>query len=499
MPPELPVPNLGSPRVKAALRVLGITGADLQKQDIDDHDGIQTRFNLFEGKRRTLVAQVTNLAQKGPAGSTSTAAQGEYPEPPPGPEERNAAFMEEVIRKEKEGLEVLAKMAKKDIQKVVIKELESKLDQFKGKKRQEENAVRVKELKKEQAEKLAAAQKEAAKKKEKTDEVRRRAEMKHQEHAEELRQTLQKADERVAKTLQKIKDDHAASIETNSVKMVEASERQAKFEQSQVRRRENMHDDIEDKHANKQELLQHLAGQRQSNKEAILEKNMKCKQRVAEHISATQAETEKKYWQIVDKNNHATEFREAKLAAELKEFKARNVKVRRDFESRYERVISKQERDAEKLRESWNERSLARSASETLRPRERAELLAAREQNENHVALVAKNRERIGRAHQHSVEQQIDKLLSMRERVQVMQDARAEADRRRMMVLRNTAIEKHHLQEKVDRFKDAGPDKMLKLLESGTEIEPEAAKRINELLVEMNLPPLGGYAQEEDK
>jgi len=498
MPPDLPLPNLGSPRVKAALRVLGITGADLQKQELDDFDGIQTRHELFEKKRRTLVAQVTNLSLKGPSGSSTTVSQGEYPAPPPGPEERNAAFMEAVIRKEKEGLEVLAKMAKKDIQKVVTKELECKVDLARGQKRQEEGAARVAELNKLRDQKLLAAKKEAEKKRLQTMEVRARAERKQQEHAAELRETLNKADARVTATLQKIKDDHLTSIETNSVKMVEATERQVAFETSQVRGRENMHDDIEEKHLKKRELLQSLAGTRQSNKEAILEKNMQCKQRVEDHLTKTQAHTEKKYWECEGKNNSAQEVRTTTHAARLKEFKAKNVKERKDFESRYERLLNSHEREAQKMRESWNERSLQRSASETLKPRERAELVAARELNENHVALVASNRERLRRANQHSVEQQIDKLLGMRDRVNVMQDARAEADRRRMMVLRNTAIEKHGLQDKVDRFKDAGPDKMLKLLES-TEIEPEAAKRINEILIELNLPPLGGYIPEEEK
>ena len=45
-----------------------------------------------------------------------------------------------------------------------------------------------------------------------------------------------------------------------------------------------------------------------------------------------------------------------------------------------------------------------------------------------------------------------------------------------MVVMRNTAVTKHELKHKVDRFKDVGVEKMLDLLED-VEIEPAAKTR----------------------
>lgn len=486
LPAEPPMPNLGSPRVQAAMKVLGVQPRDLEKQDAEAFDGLESRQLLFEKKRRALIFQVSSLATRGPQGGTSI-QKGEYPVPP----EKDTSFMDEVLRKEKAAFEVMQRMAKKDIQKTVVQELECKLELHKGKKRQEEGLARVKQLKKQRDEVLATLAKEAQKRTERSKEARDKADRALLAHCEELKETLAKADERVTKCLSDIKESYKAGIEANEAKRTQTAARQAAFEASKVRRREVMHDEIEEKHKRKQEMLESMAGQRASNKEATAEREQQCRDKVAARQQKKQADIEEKYWEIQGRHQQAKEFRETTHAARLKEFKTNNQKKVSAHQSRYDRILA----ELEKPRES---RSLQRSASETLRPRERPELLKAREDAENHVHLAAANRQRLREAHHHAVEQQIDKLLMMREKVQVMEDTKAQADRRRMAVLRNTSIEKHDLQLKVDRFKDVGPEKMLNMLEN-QELDSDARKRINEILGELELPPLGGHAQAEDQ
>ncbi|CAJ1388045.1 unnamed protein product [Effrenium voratum] len=485
------------------MRVMGITTSDLAKKEVEEYGGNQTKHQLFEKKRRTLTEQVSLLASRGPTGSK------------PGAGDINASFLEEVLRKERETMEVMARMAKarhgqepgrwfwhccaqKDIQSTVIKELESRLEFEKGKKKQEENLKRMKELKKERDDKLKAAQKEADKRREKTREVRDRNERQLQRHCEELRTQLREADDRVAKCLSDIRQSHDDSIESKQVKGIEARKQKAAFEGMLVQKRQDMHDSIEEKHARKRDMLQDLLSQRVSNKEALLEKEMQCRQRVAEYLAEQQAEIEDKYEEARQRHKKAQDTREEKGTAKLEEFKTTNRKKRQAFASRYERLLVQQERDHEEFRKTWESRSLQRSASETLRRKERPEMLRAREEAEHFAALATENRERLRRANAYAVDQQIEKLLAMRQRAQVLEDKKAEADRTRAVVMRNTAVTKHELKHKVDRFKDVGVEKMLELLED-VEVEPAAKVRINEILGELGLPPLGGYSQEEEK
>lgn len=491
LPPAPAAPNPQSPRVRAAMRVMGIIPTELDKKEEVDYDGNQNKHLLFEKKRRTLIGHVSMLAARGPQG-------GDGHELGRSAGDLNASFLEEVLRKEKESMEVMARMAKKDIQKTVIKELESRLEFEKGKKKQEENVKRMKELKKERDDKLRAMKKEAEKRREKSKEARDRADRQLQAHCEELRQELKEADDRVAKCLADIRQAHDDSIESKQVKGIEARKQKAAFEDMLLRKREDMHDEIEEKHLRKRQLLEELLGQRVSNKEAMLHKEMQCRQRVAEYLATQQAENEKKYGEALERHSKAEDFRNDRLKERLKEFKTANSKKRQAFVSRYERLLAEKEKEHEEFRRNWESRSLQRSASETLRRKERPELLRAREDAEHFAALAAENRERLRRANAYAVDQQIEKLLAIRQRAQVLEDSKADADRRRMVVLRNTAVTKHELQSKVDRFKDVGVDKMIKLLED-VEIEPEAAKRINDILSELQLPPLGGYSQEDEK
>lgn len=486
-PPSI---NMQSPRVRAAMKVMGIIPADLEQKELEEFEGNKNKHLLFEKKRRILVTQVSALASRGPQDrSTLLGGAGG---------DRNANFLEEVLRKERETMEVMARMAKKDIQSTVIKELESRLDFEKGKKKQEENFQRMLQLKKDREAFLREQQKKADKKREQTREVRERNDRQLQMHCEELRQQLKEADERVAKCLADIRQAHDDSIESKQVKGIEVRKQKAAFEQMLVEKREEMHDAIEEKHARKRELLEDLLSQRVSNKEALLQKEMQCRQRVAYYLASQQEEIETKYEEARQRHKKAQETREEKSLAKTQKFKTDNEKKRKAFVVRYDSLIRQREQEHEEFRRNWESRSLQRSASETLRPKERPELLRAREEQEHFAALAAENRERLRRANAYAVDQQIEKLLSIRQRAQVLEDKKTEADKTRMVVMRNTAVTKHELKHKVDRFKDVGVEKMLDLLED-VEIEPAAKTRINEILGDLGLPPLGGYSQEEEK
>merc|ERR1719486_1525855 len=70
------------------------------------------------------------------------------------------------------------------------------------------------------------------------------------------------------------------------------------------------------------------------------------------------------------------------------------------------------------------------------------------------------------RAHQHSQVQALNKILDMRYRVKALKDSKDEAQFRRFDMIKNCAIEKHHLEFQVQKVRDAPPEKMNSLLEA---------------------------------
>eukprot|EP00438_Fugacium_kawagutii_P035207 Skav204741 [mRNA] locus=scaffold1854:225861:228740:+ [translate_table: standard] len=92
-------PVARSPRVRAAMRVMGIIPADLEKKDVEEYEGNKSKHLLFEKKRRTLIEQVALLASRGPQEKGG-----------PGAGDMNANFLEEIYRREKKTMETMARM-----------------------------------------------------------------------------------------------------------------------------------------------------------------------------------------------------------------------------------------------------------------------------------------------------------------------------------------------------------------------------------------------------
>merc|ERR1719359_2226117 len=71
----------------------------------------------------------------------------------------------------------------------------------------------------------------------------------------------------------------------------------------------------------------------------------------------------------------------------------------------------------------------------------------------------------LARAHQHSQVQALHKIEDMRHRVKALKASKDEAQYRRYDMMKNCAIEKHHLTFQVQKVRDAPPERMNSLLE----------------------------------
>lgn len=471
------------------MKVLGIVPHDLEKRDPATFEGTEARYALFENKRRHLIQQVTQLAVQD--------AEGHKPAASGAASDRNAAFMQEVLRKEKENSEMMQRMAKKEISSIIVKELETRLLQHKGNQRQEESMARVSQLLKLRDAKLKQQKKEAQKKADKSEEVRRKAKIAVQEECQALGEEIKKYGERVDAKLAQMAEDHRQEVESHKGKFVEIAKRQADFERSLIKKREQMYEDILARDQAKTKLLRSAVESRHSNVEELEERHHQCVERARSFQLQKQDEIDERFKKILARHEKAEEVRDHLAHARKKEFKVKNFKARQAFESRYERVRKEVAEEQQKLTQELEEKLLRTSRSEGAFT-ERKELLEVRESRYNYVELAKASRERQARAHAYHVEQELERLKAMREKVQIMVDAKAQADQRRMVMLRNTTLEKMALSDKVDRVRDCRPERMMTLLHS-LEVEPDAAKRINEILGELGMKGAISAKEEDEK
>lgn len=484
--PEPPMPDIDSPRVHAAMSVLGILPQELEKRELADYDGIEPRYELFETKRRMLIGQIGHMTSRSP--DTTQLVSNEEAS-----RSGNAAFMEKVLQAERRNFERMAWRAKKDTQKIVIEELETKLSIHNANKKMEESTTRLKALKKARNDQLKQLQKEAQKKADKNAEVRNRAEKRMEEEASELITKLEEANQKAATKMAAIAESHEELRVKGQERQVQITDKLARLEQQQLRHRQHKYDAIVAKDEAKMERLAEIVAMRQSQSEAIMQKQQDSMERVRTHWENKQKQTEDRYSEILKRHEIAKQKREELHAARLKDYSSKNKKERNAFEGRYERILKDLDEHpnvSRRLQQSSGSEPFERSLSDTQ--------IAALSMRSHHVDLVAMNRERLRRAHHHAQEKQLNKIDMMRQRVEFMLHSKSQADKRRTMTLKNCAIEKHRLSDEVDKVKSAGAEKMMGLLED-IDPEPKAATRIREIMGHLGLEKLYGGGEEAEK
>mmetsp|Transcript_59444 Transcript_59444/g.173980 ORF Transcript_59444/g.173980 Transcript_59444/m.173980 type:complete len:495 (+) Transcript_59444:73-1557(+) len=480
--PEPPVPDGDSPRVQAAMNVLGILPQELDKTTLEENGFMEPRYELFENKRRILMGQVGDMASRSPDALQVFYNSEEAPKGNP-----NGAFMAKVLAAEQRNFDRMALKAKKDVQKIVLEELEAKLTLHNAGKRMEEGAQRVKAMKKARDDQLAALKKEAQKRAERNAEVRNRAAKHMEEEAQELLGKLDEANTRAANKLSEIAAGHEEMRVKGQERQAQIGERNARLEQQQLRHRERQYDGIVAKHEAKMERLEHTLLARQCMSEATLQRHEDSMERVRQHWEKKQQKTEERYSQILKRHEGAKVQRETVLAGQIKEYTTRNAKERNGFVNRYERIqkeLDEHPNISRRLQQSGDAKVFERSLSDSQ--------ISALSMRSHHRDLVGANRERLRRAHHHAQEQQLSKIESMRQRVDIMQNSKADADRRRTIMIKNCAIEKFHLEEA-----GAKADSLRRLQEMDP--EPQAAARIREIMTALGMEKLLSTGEEADK
>jgi len=470
------------------MKVHGIVPRDLMPKDKAQFQGAEAKWELFERKRKHLVQTVVSQASEGLDSSRMSSALED-------PLNKNAAFMEAVLKAEKANIERMARAAKKEVQKIVIQELEAKKTWKDGQQKQAESAQRMKVLLQERDKRIVEMKKEGTKKAERSAEVRNRADLVKAEENQKMSEKLREANERAENHIKAIAEAHHEHTVKKAEKRVMISKRQESYEWGRVSVRERMNESLAAKQDEVEERLEAQLALRESKSEEMLQKQRRSTEKVRATLEEKQKAIEANFFQICDRHEQAHKKREVDAVDKTKAFAKKNLKAFNEHAGRYERILTEADTNPQvsrRLSTMESPEGLARSSSDSLL----ATIKQVAEHRVNHRDLVKTNISRLRRARQHRDETGIEKLRAMREKTEFMLDSKEKANERRMVVLKNCAIEASHYNEQVQRVKDAGPARMLKIL-GDIDTEPEAKERINTLLQDLNLGSIAPAKEDE--
>lgn len=478
MQPEPLMPDLSSPRVQAAMRVLGVLPEELERRtELATGEKEQRKLAMFERKRRQLIDEIHVLSTAGSGGLGVSLSI------PHSQRRRQNAFLNKVMEAERANLERMEIAAKRDVQKVVMNELETKLVMQQGAKRLEDGEARLNRLIRDRDEKLRVQRKEAQKRNERIAEVRMRAASEQAKDAEHTMHQLEEAMQRVESKMGALQEGRAETRQQSAEKLASIQERQHRLVEDKLHSREHQYETIMNHHAETTDRLQQRLQSRQSQSEEILQKQQSSMMRVREKWENKQREIQEHHFNNLSRHEKAREKRQAAAQEYARNLSKANSKARSAFESRYENVQREFAKKSPDRRLTKSTGSLACSEKNL----SDSQLLVL-EQRKHYIDLAVSNRHRLQRAHHNAQEQHLAKLQAVRDRVDALLESKARADDRRMVMQRNCAVQKSHLEHEMFKIKSAPPEKMTGMLRD-LKLEPKAAARIQELQQQLGMGP----------
>jgi len=460
MPPEpaMSLKSPRSPRIEAAMKVLGILPKDIEPRARDifpeGQEG-EIRMEAFEVKRRQLMHSVTGMACDNTHDLAKEASAGG------GQDERTAAFLADVMMREQASIDKMRKRAKADVQKIVLEEMAQKEQVSIREAKLAEHRQRMVVLAKAQAEKIKADKKEAAKKLEKSIEVRAKNDRLQEKASADLFAEVQKKDERVTAQLKERDLGWAENLITKQVEREANYERITKFKSTGWGVREKMYEGTVKRTDAATVRLGEVMAAQAAHQAAKSDLTAGVIAAAREQLGLEQGVKDTAYLERLKVHEKKKEIRETFAKAAEKEYAASNKKARANFEKNYERALKEREvvLVSPRMTKSMSE-------SYTTNPAWRTEdSIKAFVTHHTMGELRQLNLQTAGRAHVFQQQQALHKIEGMRHRVDMLRSGREQTQFRRYDMIKNCAIEKHHLTFQVEKVRDAPAEKMNHLLE----------------------------------
>jgi len=459
MPPEpaMSLKSPRSPRIEAAMKVLGILPKDIEPRERtifpEGQEG-DICAEAFEVKRRQLMHSVTGMASDSGHDITKEASGAAG-------DERTAAFLADVMMREQASIDKMRKRAKADVEKIVLEEMAQKEQVAVREAKLAEHKARMVVLAKAQAEKIKADKKIAAQKLEKSIQVREKNNRMMEKQAEELFAEVQTKDERVKAQLKERDLGWAENLIKKQDERVQNYERIKVFKSTGWGEREKMYEStVKRTTAAEVRYQEHMAAEA-AHLAARSDKTAGVIASAKEQLGLEQGVKDVAYLERLKVHEKKKEIRETFAKAAEKEYAASNKKARANFEKNYERALKER---AIVLVSPRMTKSM--SESYTTHPAWRTEdSLKAFATHHTMGELRQLNLQTAGRAHVFQQQQALHKIQNMRDRVDLLRAGREQTQFRRYDMIKNCSIEKHHLTFQVEKVRDAPPEKMNHLLE----------------------------------
>jgi len=444
----------------AAMRVLGIVPQDMAAKDRSTlPEGLagEVRAEAFETKRRQLMHSVCSMA-----GDKSIDLSKSASEPGVGSAATNA-YLAAVMAKEAASMSKMRHRFKADVQKIVIDEMASKKVVEIRMAKLEEHRKRMVEKAREQAAEIKKTQAEAEKKKEKSRQVRIKNDQQIEKASKDLWEELVVKDARVEAQLVAREEGWEINRVNKQAERVKLYEGIEVFKSKGLGVREKMYDvsvkrteDSETRLAQQQEEFQIHQAAKSDKTDGVI-----ARARMA--LGAAQAEKDEAYLERLKVHDKKKEVREGLAKERLKEIIKENKTWRTKFEKEGAPRAQKERDQAGQQMSPMLTKSM--SGNFTTSPAWMTDdTIKAFEKHHTMGELRQVNLQLLRRAKQYQQTQSLSKIEDMRHRVKAFQDSKDEAQYRRYDMMKNCAIEKHHLTFKVAKVRDAPPEKMNSLL-----------------------------------
>jgi len=458
----LPEPSVDvkSPRVRAAMRVLGIAPKDLVMKDRSEfEDGMpgEVKHGIHERKRRQLLTNILQWSGEQTLSPTSKASLTEEPGP--------NAYLQSVLANEKKNLDKIRNRAKADIQKIVETEMAAKDVAEQKIIKEQEHAQRMKEKKKERDQFLKEQSAAAEKRLEKSIQVKERCDRQRKQEAEERFNAIMEKNEKVEAALEERKNQWEEHRQKCQEERLAIYARQDKHVAAGMQVRERAYQEILVKDRERVQRLEDLVQDRTAIKEARREKTNATIAKAKLTIAEAQERRDKNYLDRLEAHVRAREYRDTVAAETLKEISNRNKKE----VTKILKAKEKKEKEVDKHYENPEmsgrlTRCLSDSFSSSPAWRTQASDKSFEVAKTMHD-LISINQTHLRRAKEYHQEQALKKILSIKDRVEALEDSKFQAQQRRYDMLKNVAIEKYHMTHQVDMVRDAPPHKLNAVLE----------------------------------
>mmetsp|Transcript_79310 Transcript_79310/g.137514 ORF Transcript_79310/g.137514 Transcript_79310/m.137514 type:complete len:496 (-) Transcript_79310:114-1601(-) len=462
--------DLESPRITAAMKVLGIDEKDLQATKVPEEaakdspraEVMLRKQELMDRKRRQLIREIEMTADALDEDALEAILS------PTSMESAEEVDLKELLDLEKKKIDSKRERVKLDLQKEISREMESKQLHEANQKSRDEWKKRLEEKQKGTKEEIMKRQDEKIKRDQKMDDKLKSVAKAEWQKRREMMKKLNETNERVSKQIADRKQMWADVQEERRKKMGEIAQKNLDFrmadEEEKLRKHERNAQREREREARLERLEEEAHQKKEDNRSKFSEKmqivNDRLRQETQKKEKSFQENQEK--WKVVHQQG-----------ATLREEASQKVRTARDKDfNKWQSNRNTQRRNyVERMKEMKQEVQAADQRSKETRANHLEESVYKKAEMRSYLAeVVEQNKARITRSDEYEREQMLAKIRATKNKIETHCETKKQIVNYRTNALRDEMQGRAQLQVLKSVVRDA------------------STKRINQILKEFDMP-----------